>query len=305
MLVERRRRWEEDLFAKFKEKGKEPPKNWKAKYKEPAAPDTRNLPPLPEGWCWGSMDQLSWSAGYGTSEKCREGNGGLAVLRIPNIIGGRLDLEDLKFAPEHYVERAKDLILAGDLLIVRTNGSRLLIGRGAVVHVDPGRALSFASYLIRLRLPRVPSLLRWVSLFWQSSHVRRWIETKAATSAGQFNISLGVLSTLTIPIAPFEEQEALVELAEEQLSVIDHLDGELTDKLNEAQSLRQSVLRHAFAGQLVPQDPKDEPAFELLKRIAAEREARLQDAAAARKNGQKGGTKGPGRGRRKKKEKGS
>ena len=58
ILVERRRRWEKDQIRKFREKGKTPPKNWKARYKEPVAPDTADLPPLPEGWCWGSLDQL-------------------------------------------------------------------------------------------------------------------------------------------------------------------------------------------------------------------------------------------------------
>ena len=62
ILTERRRRWEEDQLAKFKAKGQEPPKNWKAKYKEPVAPDTTNLPPLPEGWCWVTLNEAAWSA---------------------------------------------------------------------------------------------------------------------------------------------------------------------------------------------------------------------------------------------------
>ena len=52
ILVERRRRWEEEQLRKFKDKGQEPPKNWKVKYKEPVAPDMTDLPPLPKGWCW-------------------------------------------------------------------------------------------------------------------------------------------------------------------------------------------------------------------------------------------------------------
>ena len=59
ILAERRRRWEEEQLRKFKEKGQEPPKNWKAKYKEPVAPDTANLPPLPEGWCWATARSAS------------------------------------------------------------------------------------------------------------------------------------------------------------------------------------------------------------------------------------------------------
>lgn len=58
ILVERRRRWEEVQLAKFKAKGQEPPKNWKTKYNEPVVPDATNLPPLPEGWSWVSVEQV-------------------------------------------------------------------------------------------------------------------------------------------------------------------------------------------------------------------------------------------------------
>jgi type I restriction enzyme S subunit len=283
ILEERRRRWEEDQLRKFKEKDQEPPKNWKAKHKEPVAPDTSDLAPLPEGWCWATMDQATWSAGYGTSGKCKEDNKGLAVLRIPNIIGGRLDLNNLKFAPPGYCERDEDLVVVGDLLIVRTNGSRNLIGRGAVVQAQPSLPLSFASYLIRLRLISIAAFLSWTSLIWDCFHVRRWIETRAATSAGQYNISLGVLAQLVVPLPPLAEQEAIVESVEGQLSVIDHLEAEVEAKLKSAQALRQAILRHAFTGQLVPQDPNDDPASELLKWIAAEREARGRENAAARR----------------------
>lgn len=282
ILAERRQRWEEAQLARYEAKGQAPPKNWKAKYKEPVGPDTEGLPGLPEGWCWATLSQIAWSAGYGTSEKCRETNTGLAVLRIPNIIGGRLNLEDLKFAPPEYSERDEDLISVGDLLVVRTNGSRSLIGRGAVVRDPQSTRLSFASYLIRLRLIPHTILLHWVSLLWDSFHVRRWIEARAATSAGQYNISLGVLEKLIIPVPPLAEQAAIVETVEDQLSVIDHLEAELDAKRKSAQALRQSILRHAFTGQLVPQDPSDEPASELLRRIAAERTARAATTAGSR-----------------------
>jgi type I restriction enzyme S subunit len=283
ILAERRRRWEKDQLRTFKEAGKEPPKNWKAKYNEPVAPDTTDLPPLADSWCWATAEQLAWASGYGTSEKCRATNAGLAVLRIPNIIGGKLDLEDMKFAPPGYSEPDAELVRVGDLLVVRTNGSRTLIGRGAVVRDEPALQTSFASYLIRLRLVPLPSLLQWVSLLWESFHVRQWIETRAATSAGQFNISLGVLETLAVPLPPSAEQEAIVEAVEDQLSVIDHIKADLAAKLKSAQALRQSILRHAFTGQLVPQDPKDEPSAELLKRIAAERQERARQVLAARR----------------------
>jgi type I restriction enzyme S subunit len=282
ILAERRRRWEQDQLRKFKQAGKEPPKDWKAKYKEPVAPDTTTLLPLPEGWCWATLDQLAWACGYGTSVKCREANTGLAVLRIPNIIRGKLELENLKYAPVEYSEDAEELVKAGDLLVVRTNGSRNLIGRGAVLRDNLKAKLSFASYLIRLRLIPMAGLLSWVSLAWDGFHVRRWIESHAATSAGQYNISLGILQTLAVPLPPLAEQEAIVESVEDQLSVVEHLEADVAAKLKSAQALRQAILRQAFTGRLVPQDPNDEPASELLKRIDAERKERARQTAAAK-----------------------
>ena len=63
ILVERRRRWEEDQLRKFEKVGKAPPKNWKAKYKQPVIPDTTGQPRLPEGWCWATVDQLAEVSG--------------------------------------------------------------------------------------------------------------------------------------------------------------------------------------------------------------------------------------------------
>jgi type I restriction enzyme S subunit len=89
---------------------------------------------------------------------------------------------------------------------------------------------------------------------------------------------------------PVAEQEAIVEAVEDQLSVIDHLEAEIDAKLASAQALRHSILRHAFTGQLVPQDPTDEPASALLERIRAERvESSKKNAARKtfRKRGQR------------------
>ena len=78
VLAERRRRWEEDQLRKFEEKGKAPPKNWKAKYKEPVAPDTAGLPPLPEGWCWATVDQLG---------EIRSGQTSKGIPAVPDELG--------------------------------------------------------------------------------------------------------------------------------------------------------------------------------------------------------------------------
>lgn len=274
ILTERRRRWKEAQLKKYKDAGKEPPRNWGAKYHEPSGPGMAALPALPGEWQWTTAQHLAWDSSYGTSEKCGETATGLPVLRIPNVVGGRLDLADLKYARSDYDVPSEEFLSVGDLLIVRTNGSRTLIGRGAVVREPLRKGAYFASYLIRLRLVPIEPLLGWIGLFWGSPGTRNWIETRAATSAGQHNVSLSLLEAMSIPLPPEAEQSAIVELVDEQVSLIDHLDSDLKTKLESAQALRQSILKAAFEGKLVPQDPNDEPASELLKRIAAERTER-------------------------------
>ena len=139
---------------------------WKGKHKEPVAPDTVGLPILPAGWTWTSLDALSWDSGYGTSEKCTYENSGPAVLRIPNVKNGMLDLQDLKYAPTDFALSSADAIDEGDMLVIRTNGSKSLIGRAAVALSKPANAIAFASYLIRFRLARTEKLPAWVSLVW-------------------------------------------------------------------------------------------------------------------------------------------
>jgi type I restriction enzyme, S subunit len=108
---------------------------------------------------------------------------------------------------------------------------------------------------------------------------RAWIKVVANQTVGQANVNGTKLAAFVFPLPPLPEQEAIVETVEDQLSVIDHLETDLDAKLKNAQALRHGILRHAFTGQLVPQDPNDEPASELLKRIAAEREARARVSA--------------------------
>jgi type I restriction enzyme S subunit len=226
--------------------------NWQGrkKYKEPAAPDTSSLPEIPDNWTWASLEQIARSSSYGTSAKCSPDNSGPPVLRIPNIAGGRIDLTDLKFAAANESIDAGDELAPGDLLIIRTNGSKNLIGRSAVVREKLNRATSYASYLIRFRLYGSPAFFNWVGTIWDVSFLRAWIEQRAATSAGQHNISMSALSTMPIPLPPLAELTRIVAEVERRLSVVEELESVVTANLQRATRLRRSILQRAFTGGL-------------------------------------------------------
>lgn len=283
LLAARRASWEEIELRRLDARAKTPKDdNWKLGYREPTPPKTERIYELPTGWTWISIDQLGWNSSYGTSAKCAYDGKGPAVLRIPNIRNRTIDYADLKFAARPQDLRDEDFIAPGDLLIIRTNGSKDLIGRVAVVKSTPTRKSGFASYLIRFRLVGSETLWSWISLATESTIVRSGIESRAATTAGQYNISLSGLADLAIPLPPMDEQAEIVREAERRLAAADGLDSVLEQQLSRAAATRQSLLREAFGGRLVPQDPTDESASLLLQRLRAERKAQAQNPKGKR-----------------------
>jgi type I restriction enzyme S subunit len=257
----------EEEYTRYLPKGDK----WRHKYKEPALPDMEDLPELPNGWVWASLEQLSWQSGYGTSQKCTYEASGPPVLRIPNVVNGTIELDDLKFATNPEKLSKTDEVVPDDLLIIRTNGSRSLIGRSALIRKSFNRPHLFASYLIRYRLLEVP---QWIATVWDAPIMREWFERSAATSAGQYNLSVRVLNRLLIPLPPSSEQHRIIAEVDRRLSVVAALEASVEAALARAGRLRQAVLKQAFEGRLVSQDPDDEPASVLLERIRAQREAR-------------------------------
>jgi len=284
ILAERRRCWEADQLAKFKGKGQEPPKNWKGRYKEPATPDTTNLPPLPEGWCWASFGQIgATQGGLQKSPARKPQDRHYPYLRVANVQRGALDLRELQRFELTDGELARLRLEAGDLLIVEGNGSRTEIGRCALWRGQVADCVH-QNHIIRVR--PLPGLLpNYAHAFLNSPTGQSAIQEAASSTSGLYTLSISKVERLPIAFPPLAEQEAIVEAVEDQLSVVDHLEADLEAKVEGAQALRQAILRDAFAGRLVPQDPKDEPASELLKRIAGEREVRARAAAAARRAG--------------------
>ena len=269
ILGERRARWE----SQEKRRGK---------YKEPSAPDTSTLPQLLEGWAWAAAEQLLARSEYGTSVKCSYDASGLPVLRIPNIVAGEIDLTDVKYATKPVPVDSETALAKGDVLMCRTNGSVRLVGKTAVVNSQMEPYHGFASYLLRFRLVETEVLPKWFHLYATSQLGRTFIEQNAASSAGQNNVSLSLIHTMPIPLPPLAEQQRIVAEVERRLSMVQQAEATVEASLTRAERLRQSILKQAFSGRLVPQDPDDEPASVLLERIRTEREAEAQASATAK-----------------------
>jgi type I restriction enzyme S subunit len=281
ILAERRRHWEEKELRKFKEKGRQPPKNWKTKYKEPAEPKTANLPVLPLGWCWASVEQIASKVVDGVHKKPNYVSAGVPFVTVKNLTAGPgISFEKLNYvtAEDHvqFIQRADPQ--RGDILISKDG----TLGVVRVVETD----IEFSIFVsVALVKPVIREMSDFLGLVLSSPQVQAQMVPKGS---GLVHIHLEDLREDCVPLAPFAEQQEIIELVEDQISIIDHLESDLDSKLKTAQALRQSILRQAFWGKLVPQDPTDEPANELLRQIAAEREQRAREViVAGRLNGQK------------------
>jgi type I restriction enzyme S subunit len=273
ILAERRRQWERRTLAKYEKDDKQPPKGWRDRYPEPSPPkpsaDGSPLPPLPEGWCWASVEQVTQIIQYGTSAKTNEDASGVPVLRMGNItMDGTVDYTNLKYLPHDHDEFPALLLERGDVLFNRTNSAEL-VGKSAVFEPPTDAPFSLASYLIRVRAVEgcSPWWLTWCVI---SPLGRRWLRSVLSHTAGQANVNGTKLAEYVIPLPSDAEQSAIVETVNEKFSQIDALEAEVDRGLARASRLRQAVLKAAFEGHLVPQNPADEPASVLLERIRVE-----------------------------------
>lgn len=158
----------------------------------------------PKGWPIRALGELATEMRYGTSEKCLGPQpGALPVLRIPNVVGGRVDVADLKYATLAVAEVERLRLRRGDLVFVRSNGNPDYIARCAVY--DRDEEALFASYLIRVRV-RPEVLPTFVQATLETPSYRGLLTRSARTTAGNFNISTEGLRALKIPVPPIELQ---------------------------------------------------------------------------------------------------
>lgn len=217
----------------------------KGKYKEPAAPDTTDLPELPEGWVWATVEQISGLVEYGSSSKTNEDSTGIPVLRMGNIVEGELVFGELKYLPARHDEFPKLLLEPGDLLFNRTNSPEL-VGKTAVFRGSP-RKCSFASYLIRIRLVE-GGATGFLAAYISSSHGRNWLKSVVTQQVGQANVNGTKLQALVVPLPPELEQARIVGEIDRRLSLIRETASQVDANRLRAERLRQSILVKAFSG---------------------------------------------------------
>jgi type I restriction enzyme S subunit len=237
------------------------------KKQKPLPPlDTSNLPELPEGWEWTRLGNVIEEPKYGTSKKCGYESGSTGVLRIPNIVNGAIDSTDLKYASFDENEQSTYKLRKGDLLTIRSNGSVSLVGKCALVTPADEQYL-FAGYLIRLRPVHSGLDSNFLLHLMRSHFLRKQIESKAKSTSGVNNINSGEITSLIIPLCTQNEQNQIACEIERHFSIADKAEEIVNAALKQSEWLRQSILKQAFEGKLVPQDPTDEPAEKLLARI--------------------------------------
>lgn len=283
ILQERRACWETRQLDKFKAQGKTPPKGWQSKYPEPVAPDVSALHGLPDGWRWVSLDMLGEIAsGVAKGSKTHDGEvlREVPYLRVANVQRGYLDMSVVKtiLAPERDIEELA--LRLGDVLF-NEGGDRDKLGRGWVWQGELPECIH-QNHVFRLR-PLCADVVPEFISHHGNTFGQKWFQSAGKQTTNLASINLGMLRLFPVPLAPADEQREIARLVAKELETISAQEAAVEHGLRMAAAQRQNILRAAFSGQLVPQDPADEPASALLARIRTERAATTAAPKAARR----------------------
>ena len=224
------------------------------------------LPELPHGWAWSHLGCCSTGPEYGTAAKSST-QGEIPVVRMGNIQNGRIDWSNLVYTSDK-AEIAQYSLQPGDVLFNRTNSPEL-VGKTAIYRGE--RPALFAGYLVRVNQIDQVASGPYVAYFLNSPRAREHGKLVKTDGVNQSNINGAKLQEYPFPFSSPAEQAEIVRFLGARLEAAEMLRAEVDASLARAEELRQSILKKAFAGELVPQDPNDEPASALLARIRAER----------------------------------
>ena len=277
--TERRKKWEEAELAKLTAKGKSPTDDkWKSKYKEPDPVDTTGLPKLPDGWCWASVEELSTKVVDGVHKKPNYVTNGIPFLTVKNLTAGPgISFDEVNYITvedhEEYIKRTDPEL--GDLLISKDG----TLGVTRLVRTE-------TTFSIFVSLALVKPVLRTMGVYLEAAFQSPFFQERfKATGSGLLHIHLVDLRAAALPIAPLAEQELVAERAREALARLEATALYNQEILASLGSLDRAILAKAFRGELVPQDPSDEPADVMLARTTA------SPAPAREKRGRRPGAK--------------
>jgi type I restriction enzyme S subunit len=276
LLIQRRRTWETAELERLRQTGK-PPKGdkWKHRYPEPATFDQEKLPALPSEWTWAGLDELvsgnprSMQSGpFGSNLRHSEFQStGILVIGIDNVRDGSFSMgSENRISQETFERLDKYEARPGDLLITVMAS----LGRSCVIPRNLERAI-ITKHVYRISMEQALVLPEYVNLLLQSGTVSRRRMFASAQGQTRLGLNSSILRALPIPLCSRKEQEEIVDRLNARLSQVEKFVEGLEVELVRIGALRQSILKQAFSGKLVPQDPNDEPASVLLERIRSER----------------------------------
>ena len=266
--TEREQRYQQQL-KDWETNGKQgskpkPPKNLPPLTAEELA----DLPELPEGWAWFLMGDICLESILGKMLDKEKNKGQLKpYLRNINVRWGKFafdNLLEMRFEEFEYVRYG---LKEGDLVICEGGEP----GRCAVWRKEFGEDMQIQKALHRVRFTN-SIRSNYVQKYFELCASNRRLE-KMFTGTTIKHLTGEKLARMVIPICSVDEQVRILLDLDSKFSVIDQLDQTLTTVLQQSETLRQSILKKAFSGQLVQQDPNDEPASVLLERIQAEKAA--------------------------------
>ena len=264
ILAERRKRWEEAQLKKYAEKAQAPPNGWKERYPEPLIPDVLQLPDLPKGWCWALSDQLFGFVTSGSRGWAKySGTEGDLFLGMGNLDHDTLTVdlrETRRVKPPQGTEGERTRVEVDDILLSITAD----IGMIGLAPVGLDKA--YINQHLALARCVLPETARYVAWYLVSKEGQRRLKglQRGATKVG---LGLDDVRSVPIPIPPLAEQNEVIACIDEVQSVVVRTEEDVRLWRGHSARLRQAILKRAFDGKLVPQDPRDEPASELLKKI--------------------------------------
>ena len=230
---------------------------------------------LPDGWAWSRLGAVAEAIGDGDHQPPPQTSFGVPFLVISNVSGGRLSFENTRFVSKEYFSQLPETRKPrnGDLLFTVTGSY------GIPVLIDSDDKFCFQRHIAIVRPCTISN--RYLYVILGSSYVKSICDAKA-TGTAQKTVGLATLRELLIPVAPYKEQMQIYAQTQDALSIVDSVSSDKEDLLNIIESAKAKILDLAIRGQLVPQDPTDEPASVLLERIKAEKEELIRQGKIKR-----------------------